>query len=289
MNPTTEPALEHDRVTVDDIELHVVRAGPADGTPVLLLHGFPEFWYGWRRQIGPLAAAGCRVIVPDLRGYNLSSRPRGSRQYTPERLQRDVLALLDHERLAQASIVGHDWGGLLGWWLAIHHPQRVARLAVLNAPHPQVFRDHLRRHPGQLLRSAYLLFFQLPVLPETLLRTGDYFWLRKGLQWTSRRDAFSTADLARYREAWAQPGALTGMLAWYRGLRHLPPTAAPLPVEKPVLIIWGERDFALARRLADDSLAQCTAGRLELLPQASHWVQHEEPATVNRLLLAFLD
>jgi pimeloyl-ACP methyl ester carboxylesterase len=281
--------VEHRTIATNGVELHAVLAGPADGPAVLLLHGFPEFWYGWRHQIDALAQAGHRVIVPDLRGYNLSSKPGSSQDYTAEVVQRDILGLLDHFGLAQADLIGHDWGGLLAWWLATYHPQRLRRMVVLNAPHPQVFRQFIRHHPSQALRSAYLAFFQMPWAPETLLRAGDYFWLQQAMRRTSRADTFSAADLARYREAWAQPSGLRGMLNWYRGLRHSIEHATPAQaLSVPTLIIWGERDVALSRRLASLSLERCLAGRLELIPTAGHWVQHEAAAEVNSLALQFL-
>jgi pimeloyl-ACP methyl ester carboxylesterase len=285
---TTLSDLEHVIVDVGAAQLHVALAGPPSGAPVVLLHGFPEFWYGWRRQIGPLADAGYRVIVPDLRGYNLSSKPTGSENYTPEALRGDVLGLFDHFGIKQAAVIGHDWGGLLGWWLAMHHAQRVERLAILNAPHPHVFREHFSRRPTQQLRSGYLLLFQLPRLPELLLSRGQYFWLRQAMRWTSRRDAFSEEDFARYQQAWAQPGALRAMLDWYRGARRSSAVSVPARVRVPTLLIWGERDFALGRRLAEDSLQLCENGRLQYLPKATHWLQHEEAPAVNRLLLDFL-
>lgn len=279
---------EHRIIAGNGVELHTVLAGPAAGPPVLLLHGFPEFWYGWHRQITPLAQAGLRVIVPDLRGYNLSSKPRGSRNYTAQVILGDVLALLDQLELEQVALVGHDWGGLLAWWLASYHPQRLRRMVVLNAPHPQVFRQFALRHPAQVLRSSYLLLFQLPWAPEVLLRTGDYFWLRQGMCRTSRPGTFSDEDMQRYQAAWAQPGALQGMLNWYRGLRHSLESATPDgPVSPPTLLIWGERDFALSPQLAPASLARCGNGRLEVISTAGHWVQHEAAERVNRLILEF--
>lgn len=290
MEPTAiDFPLEHQTVATNGLQLHVVTAGPADGRPLVLLHGFPEFWYGWHRQIGPFARAGYRVIVPDLRGYNLSDKPSGSRHYTADVVQGDILGLLDHFGIARVDLVGHDWGGLLAWWLASYHPDRLRRLAVLNTPHPQAFRQYFMRHPTQQLRTSYLMLFQVPLAPELLLKTGDYFWLRQGMLRTSRPGTFSDEDMARYRTAWSQPGALEGMLGWYRALRRAPAAATPTdPVTVPTLLIWGERDFALSRDLAPLSIERCTDGRLERLADAGHWLQHEVPNGVNTLLLDYL-
>lgn len=263
-------------------------AGPPDGPLVVLLHGFPEFWYGWRRQLGPLATAGVRVVAPDLRGYNLSTKPTGLANYVLDVLADDVLSLADALGRRRFAIVGHDWGGVLAWHLAARDPGRIERAAILNAPHPATMRDFARDHPRQLARSWYVAFFQLPGLPERMLRAGDHAWLANGLTGSSRPGTFGDADLALYRRAWSQPGALTAMLAWYRAVRLQQPPTTPLRVEVPVQVIWGDRDRFLDRGLAEAGIAACDQSEVHHLRRASHWVQHEEPDEVNRLLLRFL-
>lgn len=281
--------LEHRTLPVNGIELHAVLAGPADGEPVLLLHGFPEFWYGWRHQLGPLAQAGYRVIAPDLRGYNLSGKPKGAHQYLPELLQSDVLGLMDQLRIPQAHIVGHDWGGLIAWWLAEAHPGRLLRMIILNAPHPQAFLHTVKRRPTQQLRSGYLGLFQLPWIPEFLLQQQNYWLLAQTLIRTSRAGTFTSAELDHYREAWSQPGALGAMLSWYRAIpRYAFRASQGVHLSVPTLISWGDRDFGLNKSLATDSFAKCDNGRLERLAHAGHWLQHEERAQVNRQILEFL-
>jgi epoxide hydrolase 4 len=275
------------QVTLPDVRLHVAEAGPETGPPTLLLHGFPEFWYGWRHQMGPLAEAGLRVVVPDQRGYGLSDKPPGIAAYHLDRLGADVLALADACGAPTVRLVGHDWGGLVAWWVASRHPERVDRLAILNAPHPAVVGAYMRRHPGQWLRSTYVGLFQLPRLPERLLTADRCRVLRRALTSSSRPGAFSDADLDRYVEAWLQPGAMTGMLNWYRALVRLPRVTPP-PVRAPALILWGRQDTALQPGLAEASLETCEAGELRWYPRASHWIAHEEPASVNADLLAFL-
>lgn len=213
IDPTTR------RIPVRGLTLSVAEAGPEDGPLTVLLHGFPETWWGWRHQIGPLAAAGLRVVAPDQRGYGLSSRPEGIAAYHLDRLADDVTGLADalgHDRF---RLVGHDWGGLVAWWVAARHPDRLERLAILNAPHPDVFGAYARRHPTQALRSVYVGLFQLPGLPEALLRVGDCAALRRALTNSSRPGAFSPHDLDLYAAAWRRPGAITAMLNWYRALR----------------------------------------------------------------------
>jgi epoxide hydrolase 4 len=271
----------------DGTRLHVVEAGPEDGPLVVLLHGFPEFWYGWRHQIGPLAAAGWRVAVPDQRGYNLSDKPRGIRAYTLDRLAGDVLAVADAAGRDRFSLVGHDWGGVVAWWLASRHPGRLDRLAILNAPHPATLSGHMRRHPTQALRSWYVAFFQLPGLPERVLSAGGFRFARRALERTSRPGTFGEEDLARYREAWGRPGALTAMLDWYRALR-CPQSAAGMRVRVPTLVLWGRRDAFLDEGLAERALSLCDDGRLQAWDDAGHWIQHEQAGRVNAALTAFL-
>ena len=288
----TRPSLPHgtsDRfVQTNGIRLHIVEAGPEDGPPVVLLHGFPELWYGWRRQIGPLAEAGFRVIVPDQRGYNTSGKPKGVSAYRIEALAADVVGLLDAAGLPRASFVGHDWGGVVAWWLGLAHPDRVHRVAILNVPHPAVMRRYLRSSPRQLLRSWYVFFFQLPRLPERFLARDGFANLARAVR-GGRRGTCTDDDLALYREAWAQPGALTGMLNWYRAA--LRPAGQRLPrlrVSVETLLLWGARDRFLGRAMAEASAALCDHGRLEVFDGATHWLQHDEADAVNDRLERFL-
>lgn len=275
------------RVALPEVTLNVAEAGPDSGAPTLLLHGFPEFWYGWRHQIGPLAEAGLRVVVPDQRGYDLSDKPPGIAAYHLDRLADDVVALADAYGFPTVRLVGHDWGGLVAWWVASRHPERIDRLAILNAPHPAIVGAYMRHHPGQWLRSAYVGMFQLPGLPERLLTADRCRALRRALTTTSRPGAFAPAEIDRYVEAWLQPGAMTAMLNWYRALVRLP-RATPPRVRVPTLILWGRQDTALQPGLAEASLAFCDDGRIQWYMRASHWLAHEEPAAVNADLTRFL-
>lgn len=283
--------LTRHHVAANGVRLHVVEAGPPDGNPVLLLHGFPEFWYGWRRQIPALAAAGHRVIVPDQRGYHRSTKPARIADYDLRLLVADALALIDRTERERVDVVGHDWGAAVAWALAARHPERVRRLAILNVPHPRVMQETLRSDPRQLLRSGYVLFFQLPVLPERLLAYNDGMLLAALMRWSGRSDTFSDDDLAAYRRAWRQPGALRGMLHWYRAalrrnaLRRVPDAL----IVPPTLIVWGAQDVALRLPMASASAARCRDGRLVVIDEATHWVQHDAAERVNTLLTGFLN
>lgn len=281
--------MTSEHIQTNGIRLHVVSAGPATGPLVILLHGFPDFWYGWRRQIAALAAAGYRVLAPDQRGYNRSPRPSGLAAYRLEILAADVVGLIRAAGREHAVLVGHDWGGIVAWAAALLYPAQVARLVILNAPHPGVTQAYLRRHPVELLHSAHIFLFQVPGLPERLLGVRRAAPLALLLRITSRPGTFPAADLRRYRRAWTRPGALAAMIHWYRAVGRYP-SALPAGgrVAAPTLGIWGAQDPFLSRGLAAASFARCDAARLEFIEGASHWVQHEEPERVNTLLQAFL-
>lgn len=283
--------LRERRVLVQEVTLRVVEAGPEDGPLVILLHGFPEFWYGWRNQIPALARAGYRVWAPDQRGYAVSGKPPGVASYRLETLALDVVGLIREAGVERAhAVVGHDWGAAVAWWVAIAHPETLERLVILNVPHPSrsVMRAALRKRPSQLLKSWYIFAFQLPGIPEWLLGRERGRLLAGGLRGKDRT-SFTKADVERYREAWARPGAMTGMLNWYRAmLRHPPRAQGSSRVTTPTLILWGEQDRYLSKELAPLSLAKCDRGRLVTFPDATHWLQHDEAEGVNRELLEFL-
>ena len=285
-----EADLEHDTVDVNGVSLHVVRSGPADGPLVVLLHGFPEFWYGWRGQIDPLAEAGYRVVVLDQRGYNRSDKPNRLAAYNLDRLVDDVVTLIEESGQEQATVVGHDWGAAVAWWLASTRPAPVERLVTINVPHPVIFRRFLTRDPRQLLRSWYMYYFQIPKLPEWGFSRNDFALGVRALRQTSRPGAFPDADLDRYREAWSQPGAVKAMIDWYRALfRTTPERSVVLPIEIPTLLIWGANDTALRQAMAEPSIDLCTDGHLTVIEDATHWVHHEAADRVNDLLLDFLE
>jgi pimeloyl-ACP methyl ester carboxylesterase len=264
-------------IETNGIRLHAVEAG--DGPPIILLHGFPEFWYGWRHQIGPLADAGFRVLAPDQRGYNLSDKPV---VYGLDTLADDVAGLIEKP----AAVVGHDWGGIVSWWLAVRRPEKVKRLAVLNAPHPVAFRNFLLSSPSQLLKSWYTFYFQIPWLPEVMFHRRNWRLLTESLRRSSRPGTFREADLDHYRAAWSEVGAITAMVNWYRAKMPAQPLDSRIHV--PALVIWGAKDTFLDRRLAEASIEYCDRGTLQVIEAATHWVQHEEPERVNRLLIDFL-
>ena len=291
MSSTTPrgPAVAHHYADLGAVRLHYVEMG--EGPLVVLLHGFPEFWYSWRFQIPGLAEAGFRVVAPDMRGYNLSDKPQGVNNYRAELLGRDVARLIRACGAERAKVVGHDWGGVVAWMAAMHYPEQVEKLAILNVPHPDRFLQGLwTLH--QLRKSWYIFFFQIPWLPEQVVRAGNFAWLRSNFRNDPvRPGAFGPQDIDRYVEALSRPGALTAAMNYYRALFRQTPAQVRRQLRKveiPVLVIWGERDRYLGTELAQPDRTWVPDVRVERLVDASHWVQVDQPEKVNALLLDFL-
>ena len=267
-----------------DVRMHYVEAG--DGPLVLLLHGFPEFWYGWRKQIAPLVEAGFRVVAPDLRGYNLSSKPDDFADYSADKLATDVRRLIRELGAESAMVVGHDWGGTVAWTLAMNHPEVVDRLAILNAAHPRRLAEGLR-HPRQLLRTWYFFYFQFPGLPERRARRWHWRLFKRFLR--DAHPSYSEDEIDRYVEAWSQPGAAKAMIDYYRAAVRLGSRKEIRTITAPTLVIWGQGDRYLGPELAEPNHDDVpTLAGVERLPNASHWVHHDEAARVNELLVDFL-
>lgn len=277
------------RVRTNGVALHLAEAGPEAGPLLILLHGFPEFWYGWRHQIAPLAEAGFHVIVPDQRGYNLSDKPKGVAAYGLDQLAGDVIGLADHYGAERFVLAGHDWGAGAGWWTAQNFPERVRRFVALSAPHPAVWRHAMDHDPEQKKKSRYVKLFALPWLPEALLRAGNFRAPASGICATARPGTVTDDDLAQYRAAWGQPGALTGGLNWYRALlrtQFAPPMSYRIDV--PTLMMWGRQDPYGTLKLAEESIKLCTQGTLSVFDEATHWLLADEPQRVTNAMLDFL-
>ncbi|MEE2903542.1 MAG: alpha/beta hydrolase [Myxococcota bacterium] len=280
--------IEFQYIRTNDIQLHVALCGPEDGTPIIFLHGFPEYWAGWKNQIPAFAEAGYRVIVPDQRGYNLSDKPKSVQDYDIDLLALDIVGLIDHFGHEKIHLVGHDWGAAVAWWLGVHHPERFHKIGILNVPHLAVMRRHMFTSVRQALKSWYIFFFQVPRLPEQI------FIRKKGqagldmLRTTSNPGSFSEQELEGYANSWNQPGCATGMINWYRAMmKRAAQKQNKERVSVPVQIIWGTKDHALGHEMAEPSLRYCDDGKLEMIDRATHWVQHDAADDVNRLLLKF--
>jgi pimeloyl-ACP methyl ester carboxylesterase len=280
--------IEHSRIQCGEIELYVATAGPVTGPLVILLHGFPEYSGGWGRQMRDLAALGFRVLAPDQRGYGQSEKPNGIRAYSLDILAGDIAKLIESTGRSSAVIIGHDWGALVAWYLALKYPEKVAKLMVLNCPHPLLLRKAAFLNPIQFLKSWYVFFIQLPFLPEFFLSISHFSQLKKTMVNTARANTFSSEELEGYRRAWAQPQALTGMLNWYRAfVRYPPKEKLPPKVICPTLILWGKHDAFIALSLAHKSLHYCERAKIITFPKATHWIHHEFPNEVSHILKEF--
>ena len=273
---------------VNGVRLQMAIAGEPDRPLAILLHGFPDLWQGWHLQIPSIVAAGFRVIVPNQRGYGQSDKPNGIPAYDLQYLADDVRAIADSEHCDKFCLIGHDWGGIIAWWVAANYPSRVSRLVTLNAPHPGVFQKYLLRNPRQLLRSWYVGFFQLPWLPEALLSAGNYELLFQAVKYTSQTGVFDDSDRRYLVAGWSENNALTSMLNYYRALARRSSHTLRKRISVPTLVQFGKRDPTEEPGLADASLAQCDNGRVIWLEHARHWIQREESNRVTANICSFL-
>lgn len=281
--------MDQQYIETNGIRLHVRQDGPEEGPLVILLHGFPEYSYCWKQQIPYLAAAGYRVWTPDQRGYNLSDKPDGIESYSLDELAADVVGLINAAGQKKIFLIGHDWGAAVAWWVATKYPDRLSKMVVMNVPHWAVMQKHLRSNFTQLLKSWYIFFFQIPRIPEILARQCNWSLLTKLLKNSSRKNTFTNSDIDKYREAWSQPKAFSSMLNWYRSFVQKPPTPPSNPrITVPTLLIWGTKDKFLGQEMAQPSIDLCDDGRLILIEEATHWVQHEEADRVNESISLFL-
>lgn len=279
--------FESHHIKVNGLNFHVKAVGEEAGKLIVLLHGFPEFAYGWRHQIEALADAGYRIVAPDQRGYNKSDKPEGVDEYHIDKLRDDVIEMIHHYNKGRAIVIGHDWGGAVGWHLVSTRPDVVEKFIAINIPHPAVMPEVMKRHPKQMFKSLYMLFFQVPWVPEKLLGMNRFKMMKRVLKRTGNKNTFSAADLEEYEHAWAEEGALTAMLNWYRaapsGLQSL-----EKKVRVPAKIIWGVGDDFLSEALAEASFKLLEDGEIAWIENATHWVNHEQPEMVNRHILWFL-
>ncbi len=282
-----EGSWKHDYLISNGIRLHYVTQG--EGPLMLMLHGFPEFWYSWRHQI-PEFAKDFKVVALDLRGYNDSDKPKAQSAYVMDEFIKDVEGVIKGLGYDRCVLVGHDWGGAIAWSFAYFHPEMVEQLIVLNLPHPAKFAEGLRT-PQQLLRSSYIFLFQLPWLPELLLQSSDYQAIENAFKGMAvNKTAFTQADINAYKDAAAKRGALTAMLNYYRNFTQQKVLSEDWSVlEVPTLMIWGEEDTALGKELTYGTAAYVRNLQIRYIPKCSHWVQQEQPQLVNQYMREFLE
>jgi pimeloyl-ACP methyl ester carboxylesterase len=280
-----EDSFRHKYIDSGTVRLHLAEAGPEKAPLVVLLHGFPEFWWSWRHQLRALADAGFLAVAPDMRGYNLSDKPREVKAYEIEHLTADVAAIIRSYGRSRAVVVGHDWGGGVAWQFAMSYPQMVERLVLLNCPHPERLIQALRTRE-QMKKSWYMFFFQLPFLPERVFARNDFAMMRR----TFKKDGFSAEEIAPYVEAMSKEGAVRGAINYYRAAMRRAITDRPsFPrIDAPTLVIWGEKDQYISRDLASPGPDRAPNARVERIADATHWVQHDAPDRVNELLIELI-
>lgn len=281
---------QHEYKEVNGIKLHYVKAG--QGPLVILLHGFPEFWYSWRNQI-PALSEHFTVVAPDMRGYGKSDKPKGVKNYATKVIAKDIIELIESFGEKKAHIVAHDWGGGVAWTIAQFYPEYIDKLVVLNCPLPAILMKHFFTNFKQVKRSWYMFFFQIPWLPEWRMRKNLKVFFKRGLRgWAHNKDAFTDEDINRYVEAFQDPYALTAAVNYYRAsFRSIFDKEARKirPMETDTLVIWGEDDEALGKELTY-GMEKYFKNNFEIkyISDCSHWVQHEYPDLVNGYILDFL-
>jgi epoxide hydrolase 4 len=287
------PAVRERRVDANGLRFHVLEAGRGDRL-ALCLHGFPELAFSWRHQLPVLAEEGWLAWAPDLRGYGASDRPIGREEYALERLMDDVAGLIDASGARETLLVAHDWGGVIAWQFASRRLRPLARLVVMNLPHPACYERALRRGVRQWLRSWYMLFFQLPWLPEKALGARGAAMIGRAFrEMAVHKENFPDDVLDVYRRAALEPGALTAMLNYYRallsggGFRRQRSLGYP-KIDVPTLVVWGERDTALGVETLEGIEEFVPNVTVRRLPDASHWVQQDAPDEVNAILRSWL-
>ena len=278
------------------LNMQIARAGKDTTKPlVVMLHGFPECWYSWRHQLRALAPQ-FECVAPDLRGYGETDAPYGIENYALDKLIGDVGDLIEACERQRAVIIAHDWGGAIAWATALKRPELVERLVVMNCPHLKKFSENLRSNPRQILKSWYILFFQIPRLPEALIGARDFAMLKRMLRGSAvQQSAFSDEDLQHYRAAFRNPYSITAAINYYRALfretlreRNIP-SWMQNKIIAPTMVIWGEQDVALRKELTFGMKELFSAPfEINYVSDSGHWVQQEKPELVNDYLLKFL-
>jgi epoxide hydrolase 4 len=279
------------------ITLHHASVG--SGRLVLFVHGFPEFWYEWKDLL-PDFGRDHHAVAPDLRGYNLSSKPPAVRDYRPRHLVEDLRLLIGHLGHERCVMIAHDWGGAVAWNFAATHPELLEQLVIVNAPHPVTFARELRDNAAQRKASAYMNLFRSDKAERVLSENGCARLLRMTLDaWAANGGAVTEADRQAYLASWSQPGALTGALNYYRASPLYPREngaadamldldPAVFHVTVPTLVLWGERDEALLPGNLEGLEGHVDTLEVVRIPEGSHWVVHEQPGRVASLIRRFI-
>lgn len=271
-------------------KLHYKFAGNSSNETIIFLHGFPEFWYSWRKQLDHFSEK-YHVVAPDMRGYNKSLKPKRVGDYKIDSISKDIIELLKHLGKEKVILAGHDWGAAIAWHLALLHEEQFSKVIILNVPHPYVFRKKLFTNIRQFSKSWYIFFFQLPFLPHRILGKSNFQRGTEMLVSSSQEGSFTEEDLEKYKAAWANENSMKYMIMWYKAMLRYSWNMSQYRNKKvniPLKIIWGKNDIALVPEMANESLQYCEQGELTYLEEATHWVQHDEPKKVIQLMEEFI-
>ncbi len=284
MTTASTASWTHEKIQANGIQFHYVTEG--DGPLMLFLHGFPEYWYSWRHQIQEFSK-NYKVVALDMRGYGQTDRPQGKENYTIDVLVNDVKEVVSALGYEKCVLVGHDWGALVAWYVAMNFEACVEKLIVMNVPHPKCYMENLTFR--QVLRSWYIWMFQLPRFPEMYLKANDFKWITDQFRSAVNTAAFPEEDLKKYKENAAMPGALTAMLNYYRNLpaEMMRMNTAPI-IQVPTLMLWGENDGYTGKDSTRGTDRYVKNLDLKFLPNCSHWTQQDCPKEVNQYMSDFL-
>ena len=284
MTTASTASWAHENIQANGIQFHYVTEG--DGPLMLFLHGFPEYWYSWRHQISEFSK-NYKVVALDMRGYGQTDRPQGKENYTIDVLVDDVKEVVSALGYEKCVLVGHDWGAIVAWYVAMNYEACVEKLIVMNVPHPKCYMENLTFK--QVLRSWYIWMFQLPKFPEVYLKANDFKWITDQFRSAVNPAAFLEEDLNKYKENAAMPGALTAMLNYYRNLpaEMMRMDTTPI-IQVPTLMLWGEKDGYTGKDSTRGTDRYVKNLDLKFLPNCSHWTQQDCPKEVNQYMNDFL-
>ncbi|MEJ2293152.1 MAG: alpha/beta hydrolase [Candidatus Lokiarchaeota archaeon] len=276
--------IEEKYIKTNNITLHTIIIGK--GRPLILLHGFPDFWYGWKGVI-PELKTKFKLIIPDMRGYNLSDKPKGTQKYKMKYLIDDIKGLIDALNLEKPYLAGHDWGGVVAWGFAEKYPELIQKLVILNAPHPKIFASLLQSNKAQQKASSYIFQFLKPG-GEQFLFEDDFKWLKFALfNSLENKNALNDFDKEYYLKAWSQPNAITSGVKYYKANASFDDFTGIIKV--PTLVFHGMKDTALLPVILEGLEKYVEDLKILKIPNSSHWIMHEEPELVSTKIIEYLE
>lgn len=281
--------IQHQYIDLGDVTLHLAYAGPQTGPLILFLHGFPENWYEWKKQLVFFSKKGFLAVAPDQRGYNLSSKPRYKQDYRIDLLAIDVIRIANHFKKKKFYLVGHDWGANVAWWTSLRYPSRLEKLVIINVPHPIVMKKLISSFPNQMFKSWYIFFFQIPLLSDFFVSFNNGLFLSSMITSSSNKNTFSMKRLSFYRHTWSKNN-ISSMVNWYRGMGlGSDSKLSSIKVKPPCLLLWGLKDKFIAKESIKPSLKLCSNGKVIIFPNNTHWLVIENSSQVSQEIESFLE